>query len=173
MRKWLLAGLGLAILLTLFVRCEAFQGRRQEVYTDPQAAGPDFAVQGEYVGEITGKGKLGAQVIADGDGQFTVVFLPGGLPGEGWDSKTRIKAPAKTTDGKTAFDGSDWNVSVTSVRLARRMRSANGTDRDPSRFRRSAPSMSSTSSAAAPLSGDSASRFASSSRRAAIAAAAP
>jgi hypothetical protein len=117
MRKWLLAGLGLAILLTLFVRCEAFQGRKQEVYTDPQAAGPDFAVQGEYVGEITGKGKLGAQVIADGDAKFTAVFLPGGLPGAGWDGKTKVKTQGRRDAGKTALEGDGWKAEITEGKL--------------------------------------------------------
>ena len=119
MRKWLLAGLGLAILLTLFVRCEAFQARKsQEVYTDPQAAGPDFAVQGEYVGEITGKGKLGAQVIADGDGKFTAEFLPGGLPGAGWDGKTKVKAQGRREDGKTALEGNGWKAEIMEGKLS-------------------------------------------------------
>lgn len=76
-----------------------------DVFTDPKAAGPDFAVQGEYIGEVPGKAKYGVQVVALGDGKFDAYLLTGGLPGEGWDGKTRVKASAKTADGKTVITG--------------------------------------------------------------------
>ena len=80
---------------------------KKQGYTviDPSKAGPDFAVQGEYTGDITGKGKLGAQVIALGDGSFTAVFETGGLPGDGWDGSPRITAEGKTEGDKTTLTG--------------------------------------------------------------------
>jgi Domain of Unknown Function (DUF1080) len=83
-----------------------------EVFLDADKAGPDFAVQGEYVGEIAGKEKLAAQVVAQGNGYFLVYFLKGGLPGDGWDGKAKITAAAGTVDGKTIFAGGGWKGKI-------------------------------------------------------------
>lgn len=43
----------------------------------------DFQIQGEYLDKENGTG-FGANLVAEGSGQFRVVVFPGGLPGEGW-----------------------------------------------------------------------------------------
>ena len=77
------------------------------IATEIAAAGPDFEIQGEYVAEeIKAHGKLmkyGVQVVALGDGKFRAVGYPGGLPGDGWDEKTRNEADGQTKDGETTF----------------------------------------------------------------------
>lgn len=118
MRRWLTGMSALVLALAAVAVGEAFPDKKgNPAYTDAEKAGPDFAVQGEYEGDLNGKSKLGAQVIAEGDGKFTVQFLPGGLPGDGWDGKTKIKASAKTAEGKTTVEGGGWTGEISGSKL--------------------------------------------------------
>ena len=97
--------LGLSLVLCGFT-CTAFARTPLPEITDPAEAAkdPDFKIQGEYVGEGTWSGdddvKVGAQVIALGNGQFTVVVTKGGLPGDGW----KRGEPRFSLDGKRDGD---------------------------------------------------------------------
>jgi hypothetical protein len=93
-------GLGLVLAAMLQLACAA-----GKAFTNPKEAGPDFAIQGEYVGEVKGSEGLarwGAQVIALGEGKFQAVGYPGGLPGDGWNEKETRKAEGKT-EGEAAI----------------------------------------------------------------------
>ena len=84
--------------------------------TDPAHAGPDFLVQGEYVGELEtdeGRVKYGVQVIARGDGKFHAVAYPGGLPGTGWDGGEKAHADGETAGGVTTLHARDGNATAT------------------------------------------------------------
>jgi len=91
--------------------------QKPDAFLDPEKAGPDFAVQGEYVGKIDGKADLGAQVVALGDGKFDVYFLAGGLPGAGWDKKGRVKAAAVRDGDKTTVTG-DYTGTIQGSKLS-------------------------------------------------------
>ncbi|MCE9533387.1 MAG: DUF1080 domain-containing protein [Planctomycetes bacterium] len=78
--------------------------KKPNVFTNAAEAGPDFLIQGEYEGKL-GSDKAGAQVVALGDGKFDVYLHTGGLPGAGWDLKGKVKADAKTDDGKVVLTG--------------------------------------------------------------------
>ena len=85
---------------------------QQLVATTAEDAGPDFAVQGEYKGQI-GEDAWGAQVIALGDGKFDLVLYEGGLPGDGWKKgDPRRKATGATKDGATTFDSDGWRIRI-------------------------------------------------------------
>lgn len=76
--------------LSVLLTCSIAQAARGPEIIDPEEAknDPDFAVQGEYVGQGVlpdgAEAKAAAQVIAQGDGDFRVVLYRGGLPGAGW-----------------------------------------------------------------------------------------
>jgi len=61
----------------------------QEIIDPEKAkADADFSIQGEYFGSgallCGSKSRVGAQVVALGEGEFQVVVYKGGLPGDGW-----------------------------------------------------------------------------------------
>ena len=86
--------------------------KNKQVFLDAKKAGPDFAVQGEYVGVIGNKTKLGVQVIARGNGQFDAVLYAKGLPGAGWDGKTKVMLKGKTEAGVTKFTGKNFKGQI-------------------------------------------------------------
>lgn len=109
---------------TLATTACAFSAERKEV-TDPEKAkaDPDFAVQGEYLGEGVlpdgETGKVGAQVIALGDGEFEVYLLAGGLPGEGWTRKdTRLHAEAQREGEVVAIKGGDLSGKIADGKMS-------------------------------------------------------
>jgi len=77
-------------------------------YTSPAEAGPDFVIQGEYVGNA-GEHRWGVQIVALGDGKFDLVGYQGGLPGEGWKRGDATKrGTGELKDGVAEFRGDDW-----------------------------------------------------------------
>lgn len=107
-----------AVFFTLACAAVASAADSKGAITDPKEAGPDFEVQGEYEGEIKPEGgesiKVGAQVIALGDGKFEAVAYHGGLPGNGWkrgDKVHRVKGETNK-EGVTTFkdDGGSGTI---------------------------------------------------------------
>jgi len=81
-----------------------------QVSTDPAAADADFPFQGEYEGVVTheaGETKFGVQVIALGDGKFTAVAYPGGLPGAGWTPPDKITGGGVREEDVVELEGVD------------------------------------------------------------------
>lgn len=104
----------LLLLLSLALPCTACRHSRSKFpeIIDPAEAAkdPDFLVQGEYLGKGawsgTGNTAAGAQVIALGNGRFTVVVSKGGLPGDGWKrDDPRFSLDGKRQGGKVVLSG--------------------------------------------------------------------
>ena len=91
-----------------------------EAFTDPAKAGPDYAIQGEYKGELKldQDTTVGAQVIALGDGTFHGEFFIGGLPGDGWKrDDLQLGVDSKTEDGVIVFAGDNGTAKVADGKL--------------------------------------------------------
>lgn len=80
---------------------------------DPAKANADYALQGEYTGEL-GDMKLAAQIIALGDDAFEVVGYMGGLPGGGWDGKDPERIQVKRAEDSSITFAKDEVTGVLS-----------------------------------------------------------
>ncbi len=102
----------LFLVLATALACSAWAAHREVSDPEEAKADPDFAVQGEYLGEgvLPGiaEGKLGAQVIARGNGKFEIYVLGGGLPGKGWKKgDPRVRGDAQREGDLVAIKGGD------------------------------------------------------------------
>jgi len=99
---WLL---GLAWWVTVLPGLASGWPDDKPVHTDPAEAGRDYEIQGEYLAEDP---PLGAQIIAQGKGQFVGRFYVGGLPGKGWRrGDEMIEGRGKLEGDKVKFTRTD------------------------------------------------------------------
>ncbi|MFN9374368.1 MAG: family 16 glycoside hydrolase [Planctomycetaceae bacterium] len=99
-----------------WLKVRGYLTKPKPVFDSPEkVTDPDFALQGEYTGEITtaeGKLKFGVQVIARGNGKFDAVGYAGGLPGDGWDSITKFPAKGEKSGDSVTFTGDQGAAAV-------------------------------------------------------------
>ncbi|RPI86280.1 MAG: DUF1080 domain-containing protein, partial [Planctomycetaceae bacterium] len=102
--------------LSDWMKTRGYLNKPKPSYDDPaKVADPDFAVQGEYSGEIdgdNGKQKLGLQVIARGGGKFQAIAYLGGLPGDGWDGNSRFPADGELKNGAVELRGETATATI-------------------------------------------------------------
>ena len=97
----------LSIFAFLFIQtsllCVLDAADKKRSYTNPKEVDADYAIQGEYSGELGADNeKYGMQIIARGAGKFDAYSFSGGLPGAGFDPAADERAgPYKfaTKDG--------------------------------------------------------------------------
>jgi hypothetical protein len=83
----------LAMMIALAPNFAVAAGADDRAFQNPGQLDDDFYLQGEFTGSTSatdrGPSPAGLQVIALGDGNFRAVEYAGGLPGNGWDGRTR------------------------------------------------------------------------------------
>jgi len=92
-----------------------------KAYLNAADAGTEYAIQGEYSGEIqTGDGeiKVGVQVIAEGSGKLAWVAYMGGLPGDGWDGNLPLRGTGEIRDDMGVLKGENGTAEIRNGRLA-------------------------------------------------------
>ncbi len=111
----------------------------KQAFLDGKEAGPDFQLQGEYIGKVADQA-FGVQVIARGNGKFEGVVYPGGLPGAGWDAdkKVKHKVAGETKDGATTLSGGDFVATLVTSSLILKQAEKSGELR---RLHRESPSL--------------------------------
>lgn len=107
--------LNILITAVLILFCTlTLQAERKDktAYLTEEAAGPDYQIQGEYVGKMDDKLNIGGQVIARGNGEFEAVIYTGGLPGAGWTENVKVPLKGKKTEDHVELTGENFKATV-------------------------------------------------------------
>ena len=138
-RTWRSSLLGLSLLAIAVTGVAQDKPNPKQAFLDAKEAGPDFQLQGEYVGKV-GDQSFGAQIIARGTGKFDGVIFPGGLPGAGWDAekKEKHKISGETKDGATKLAGGDFEATIANGSLILKQKDKSG---ELKRLHRESPSL--------------------------------
>ncbi len=111
--RFLCCVLGLAMVAGVVSEAADSKGT---TFTDPEKAGIEYQLQGEYVGEVEVDGQpqtIGVQVISLGDGKFRGIGYFGGLPGDGWSrGDKKNSAEGQLDDGVLRFTVDEADVEV-------------------------------------------------------------
>lgn len=94
-------------LASLAVVAPLFAADKAAAFIEPADAGPDFAVQGEYVGE-----GCAAQVIALGEGKFRIVGWAKSLPGVDAEAERKVEVDAQRDGERVIFDNNGWKGAI-------------------------------------------------------------
>lgn len=102
------------MLVSLLFSCLVSTASSKEIINPDEAkADPDFSIQGEYLGDLFDEGKIGVQVIAQGEGKFRAILYKGGLPGADWKrGDTRMTVEGMAAELKGRMPDSDNEVVV-------------------------------------------------------------
>ena len=94
-----------------FGQCDSICAE-EPVYITPESAADsaDFAIQGEYSGEVESEGVIGIQIIAKGNDKFEAVAYRGGLPGDADSVKMIERSTGVLSDGVVTFKGTEANA---------------------------------------------------------------
>lgn len=103
-----------SLLLGLVDAAQA-QSKKPAAATRVEDADADFAIQGEYAGTIAWNGywqAVGLQVVALGNGQFSALLYPGGLPGNGYNGSAKTELTGQRQDDGALLTGGDLQVQL-------------------------------------------------------------
>ncbi len=134
-----LAYLSILLLITTLPSLFADEAK---TWIDPEIAAkenPDFDIQGEYGEDNTGA-KLGAQIVALGDGKFDAYILEGGLPGLGWTKEKARHHLSGMKDGDV-IKFTEKNSLSAEIRDGKITINQNGTQTTLPKIERSSPTL--------------------------------
>jgi hypothetical protein len=99
-----------SLTVALLLALPVFTRAADDTFIEPEQAGPDFAAQGEYVGE-----NCGAQVIALGAGKFHLVGWSKGLPGAVPDAQKIFEIDGGRQGDQVIFIGENLGAQISAA----------------------------------------------------------